>query len=209
MALFHHLREKKIPGIADIIPAYTSVTVVYDILATQNQSAHNAFQFILQQIKSAITTCNWQYENENTIIKIPVCYDIVFGIDLEKIALEKRLSTVDIIKIHTATVYDVYMLGFLPGFPYMGMVDNVIATKRLETARTNVAAGSVGIAGNQTGIYPVNSPGGWNIIGRTPVQIFDIDKEEPCLLQPGNRIQFVPVNMEEYMQLKDAITTKR
>jgi len=115
----------------------------------------------------------------------------------------KGLSIETIIQLHTAKTYRVYMLGFLPGFPYMGTVDNAIATPRKQTPRLTIEAGSVGIAGEQTGIYPFSSPGGWNIIGRTPLKMFDAVREQPSLLQPGDRVQFKSISLSAFEKMRN------
>jgi inhibitor of KinA len=131
-------------------------------------------------------------------LKIPVCYEAAFAPDLAELATEKNLTTDEVIRLHTNTVYRVYMIGFLPGFPYMGKVDGRMATPRRSSPRTSIPAGSVGIAGEQTGIYPLSSPGGWNIIGRTPIRLFDKDRPEPVLLQPGDAVQFYSITEDEF-----------
>jgi len=117
-------------------------------------------------------------------------------------AQQKGISETDLITLHTAQTYTVYMLGFLPGFPYMGKVDDQLASPRLKQPRTQVAAGSVGIAGEQTGIYPLSSPGGWNIIGQTPIRLFDPAAKDPCYCRPGDQVQFVPVTLETFYQMQ-------
>jgi KipI family sensor histidine kinase inhibitor len=125
-------------------------------------------------------------------VEIPVCYGLEYGPDLDAVAAHCGLSPDEVIARHTAAEYRVYMLGFSPGFPYLGGLDPNIAAPRRETPRIKVPAGSVGIAGMQTGIYPLESTGGWQIIGRTPMRLFDPGLEEPCLLRPGDRLRFVP-----------------
>lgn len=202
IALFHQFLNANIIGVKDIIPAYTTITVVYDIEAIKRITNTAACKFMFEQIEKAISVCDWENETSLREIIIPVCYDILLGIDLAEMSRQKTIPIEDIINIHTTATYNVYMLGFLPGFAYMGTVDDKIATPRLSKPRTNVPAGSVGIAGNQTGIYPLDSPGGWNIIGQTPLQMFDANKEAPCLLKPGDRIKFVQVSLDEFHQQK-------
>ena len=202
MALFHELSNANIVGAKDIIPAYTTITVVYDIAAIRKITNTAAYKYISEQIEKAISECDWKNESSPREIIIPVCYDISLGIDLPEMSNQKNISIEEIISIHTSSTYNVYMLGFLPGFAYMGIVDDKIATPRLSKPRTNVPAGSVGIAGNQTGIYPLDSPGGWNIIGQTPLQMFDAKKEKPCLVKPGDRIKFIPISLDEFHQQK-------
>ena len=131
-------------------------------------------------------------------IKIPVCYAEKYALDINEISKEKKLPVDEIIRLHTAKKYRVYMIGFLPGFAYMGEVDEQIAIPRKAQPRTKVEAGSVGIAGMQTGIYPLNSPGGWQIIGKTPVKLFNKEKDDPVLLQPGDEIEFYSITKDEF-----------
>jgi len=191
----------QIDAIKDIIPAYTTVTVVYDIQKAKQQPNLSAYESMRKQLETA-----FQKSTTNNIIKtnieIPVCYDPFFGIDLPVMAQQKKLSVEQIIHMHASAIYNVYMLGFLPGFAYMGTVNYLIAKPRLPTPRIHVAAGSIGIAGNQTGIYPFDSPGGWNIIGRTPLPLFDATKENPCSLQPGNTVQFIPITKVAFEHYK-------
>lgn len=200
--LFHQLSNAEIIGVKDIIPAYTTLTVVYDIAAIKKVTYAAASKYMSEQIEKAISACNWKNESSIIEMSLPVCYDIALGIDLPEMSKQKNIPIEDIIRIHTSTTYNVYMLGFLPGFTYMGIVDDKIATPRLSKPRANVSAGSVGIAGNQTGIYPFDSPGGWNIIGQTPLKMFDANKETPCLVKPGDRIKFVPISLDKFHQQK-------
>jgi inhibitor of KinA len=136
--------------------------------------------------------------SKQRILEIPVCYAKPFAPDLETLALQNQLTTEEVIQLHTAKVYRVYMIGFLPGFAYMGKVDHRIAAPRKSQPRTNIPAGSVGIAGEQTGIYPLVSPGGWNIIGQTPLKLFDAARPDPVLFQPGDRVHFYSISQNEF-----------
>lgn len=202
MDLFQKLLISGIRGVKDVLPAYTSVTIVYDVAVVKNYASGTAYQFVKKQIEEIIDDVDDNYTQEAALITIPVCYDVSLGIDLETMSAQKNINIDDIIKLHVKQLYDVYMIGFLPGFAYMGIVDEKLATPRLSKPRMHVAAGSVGIAGNQTGIYPLDSPGGWNIIGQTPLQMFNINKEEPCLLKPGDKVQFKSISLDEFNQLK-------
>jgi len=142
------------------------------------------------------------------IITIPVCYDAVFGLDLERVAKMNKLSKTEVIKIHSATEYKVYFLGFLPGFPYLGGLDERLSTPRLNTPRKRVERGTVAIGGSQTGIYPSDSPGGWNIIGRTPLHLFDIMSDPKFLLKAGDFIKFKPISKEEFERNKPKFKNK-
>jgi inhibitor of KinA len=124
-------------------------------------------------------------------------------LDIDLIAQSHGLTSSEVIALHTARIYRVYLIGFLPGFAYMGTADKRIATPRKTSPRISVPAGSVGIAGEQTGIYPFDSPGGWQLIGRTPLQLFDTNSTTPCLLQPGDEVQFYPIDISEFNQLSN------
>ncbi len=181
----------------DIVPAYSSITVYYDVLLLHSKEK-SAFQAAVDQILPLLDDLNTGIVNEGRKFRIPVCYEKKFAPDLEDLALQKGLSPEDVIHLHTAKAYRVYMVGFLPGFPYMGKVDSRIATPRKNSPRTSIEPGAVGIAGEQTGIYPLASPAGWNIVGRTPLQIFDKNKNEPVLLQPGDEITFYSITEHEF-----------
>ncbi|MCU0357556.1 MAG: 5-oxoprolinase subunit PxpB [Cyclobacteriaceae bacterium] len=196
-SLYNHLRRQADPFWKDLIPAYCTLTVVYDLKLVRSHSAC-AFTYVKNSMEQALEKC---IDDEGLTFRkllIPVCYESAFGLDLPALAKSNRISVDEIIERHTAPTYRVYMLGFLPGFPYMGMVPDAIAAPRLATPRRTVSAGSVGIAGNQTGIYPMDSPGGWNIIGRTPVKLFDVHAKQPVLFQPGDEVTFYPITQEAF-----------
>jgi inhibitor of KinA len=202
LALFHYLQQKNIEEVKDYIPAYASLTVVYDIAEIKKHHALSAFEYMHNMIEDALRNFNESLQVETTLIHIPVCYDVSLGIDLKEMAGQKNITIEEIVELHTAVTYRVYMIGFLPGFAYMGKVNTKIAAPRKAVPRKNVNAGSVGIADFQTGIYPFNSPGGWNIIGQTPLQIFNSTYTEPCVLQPGDTVKFEPISLEEFEDLK-------
>lgn len=139
----------------------------------------------------------------STIYKIPVCYEKCYGLDLENISINNKISCEEIIQIHTAFEYDVYSIGFLPGFTYMGKVNDKIKIDRHNKPRSEVIAGSIGIAGLQTGIYPTNSPGGWQIIGRTPFKIFDLDPNKLAKFKVGDSVQFYAISKQEFEKLNE------
>jgi len=202
-SFFQTLKQKSIPGITDIIPAYSSLSIVYDIIEVRkNSRSKTAFEYLQNIIQEILHTKRNEYPTENRFFEIPVCYHPSVGIDIEEISTYKNLSTEELIHLHSNNVYRVYMLGFLPGFPYMGSLNEKLEIPRKKTPRTNILAGSIGIAGLQTGIYPLNSPGGWNIIGQTPVQLFKSNRENPCLLQPGDNVIFTPISMTEFNRLQ-------
>ncbi|MBL7761221.1 MAG: 5-oxoprolinase subunit PxpB [Sediminibacterium sp.] len=202
MRVFHQLQKTPPPFVLDIIPAYSSITIVYQTAAIRK--AHPG-QSAFDQMKEALTLRLQQTDEEDfrhRLIEIPVCYDPELGPDIETLATHAGISVDDVIRKHTATIYRVYMIGFLPGFAYMASVDPAIRMPRKLQPRPLVAAGSVGIAGEQTGIYPVNSPGGWQIIGQTPLPMLDVSQESPCLLEPGDLVRFHSISLEEFNQLK-------
>jgi inhibitor of KinA len=203
MALTRVIQDVAIPFVQDIIPAYTGVSVVIDPIAFLQLYPEQMPQ---QWLEAQLRNWDWSADSAtaSSIKKIPVCYAAVFAPDLAALAAARGLSTEEVIALHTSTRYHVYMIGFMPGFPYMGNVPKAIEMPRLAVPRTKVTAGSVGIAGQQTGIYPQDSPGGWNIIGRTPYRLFDAEQEQPCLLQAGDQVQFYAIDTDEFDVLAKA-----
>ncbi|MFI8378264.1 5-oxoprolinase subunit PxpB [Leeuwenhoekiella sp. NPDC079379] len=167
-----------------------SIEYVYDDL-----KALHTFDF--SSIKSKIYKGN--------LYKIPVCYDLEFGLDLEALSALKSLTVSEVIQLHTAPIYTLYFMGFLPGFLYLGGMDNRLATSRKNEPRKAVSKGAVGIAENQTGIYPKSSPAGWQIIGNSPINLFDVNAEKPSIFEAGDRIKFHPISKQEYDQINDEI----
>lgn len=198
LGLFHYFKREKPAGITDIVPAYSSLSFHYNIAAIkQPVNNRTAFETLKQMIEEKLKENIEAGSMPQRKISIPVCYSDAFAPDIAFIALEKKISKEEIIRLHTQEVYTVYMTGFLPGFPYMGTVHDNIAVPRKMKPRPTVPAGSVGIAGKQTGIYPLESPGGWQIIGRTPLKLFNKEKSDPVLLQPGDEVQFYPITPDE------------
>lgn len=187
MAAADAIREARVPGVRDIVPTYRSVTVYFNPLKTDA----NRLRDLLEEKggEAALVSAP-----SRPPVRIPVCYGNDLGPDLQAVADHAGLSAAEVVRLHAAATYRVFMIGFLPGFPYLGLLDSRIAAPRLATPRVRVPAGSVGIAGRQTGIYPVDTPGGWQIIGRTPLKMFDAAGETPCLLKPGDAVQFYAVD---------------
>lgn len=183
-----------IPGVMEVVPTYHSTTIYFDLLLTDATMVTAQLGLLLETSSPAIARARITH-------RIPVCYGGESGPDLIDVAERTGLTPSEVITLHTSVMYHVYMLGFAPGFPYLGMVPDRIVVPRLSTPRKEVAAGSVGIAGNQTGIYPQACPGGWRIIGRTPVHLFDLSRPEPFLLNAGDQVRFVPIDREEYRNL--------
>ncbi len=199
LRLFHELQKKSFPFVKDIVPAYSSLVIFYDLLIIKNKSPVNKtyLEIVTDQIKNILFEDIEISSLSSRKIKIPVCYSEKYALDINDISKEKKISVDEIIHLHTAKKYRVYMIGFLPGFAYMGEVDERIAMPRRAQPRTIVEAGSIGIAGRQTGIYPFDSPGGWQIIGKTPQKIFDKEKNDPVLLQLGDEIEFYSITEDE------------
>ncbi len=174
----------------ETIPAYGTLLIHYDPLLLEYSKANQWVKSKLQQIQDAESRSPRQ-------IEVPVKYGGVYGPDLEPVAAYHDLQVEDVIRIHSERIYMVYMMGFTPGFPYMGKLDDAIITPRLEVPRTNVWAGSVAIAGSQTGIYPVDSPGGWHSLGHTPLKLFDPLSKNPFLFAPGDTVKFVPIEKDD------------
>lgn len=193
------LQQNSFPGLRDIVIAYSSLTLVYDLYRIKNEfSIENVSEFIQEKLKEAYNNSQQIVAGELRVVEIPVCYEDPFSHDMDLICSQNKITRSRAIELHSAQTYQVYMIGFLPGFPYMAEVDELIRVPRKEKPRTLVEAGSVGIAGIQTGIYPVNSPGGWQIIGRTPLILFDKNADPPVTLEPGNRVKFYPITRNEF-----------
>lgn len=196
--LFSRIAQDNIPGITELIPSYNELLIQYDptvmgyrdLLARLHSLEHGAETAVLP---------------ESATIEVPVAYGGEAGPDLAEVAEVNRLSEGEVIQIHSAGRYLVYMLGFTPGFCYLGGMDERIATLRKSSPRLKIPAGAVGIAGSQTGIYPIESPGGWQLIGRTPLRLFDPEREPEFLFQPGDLIRFVPVSLESYERISEEI----
>ena len=190
-ALTSFLRGAALPGVLDLIPAYASLVVHYDPLV-------RTYTEVLEWVRSGWERAGSGADRKPRLIEVPVRYGGEFGPDLEGVAAAHNLSPADIVELHSGREYTVYMMGFTPGFPYMGRLDDALVTPRLATPRTQVAAGTVAIAGAQTGIYPVDSPGGWRLIGWTPLKIFDPARDQPFLFAPGDAVRFVPLGVDPH-----------
>jgi len=189
-ALAQVLAEEEIQGLGETVITYRSLLVHYDPWQWNYADLSSIVRERIKKTRHLPTV-------DSRLVEIPTLYGGVFGPDLETVAKYNALTVEEVIQFHSGVEYPVYMLGFTPGFPYLGGVPAAIATPRLETPRASVPAGSVGIAGQQTGIYPIESPGGWQIIGRTPLRLFDPHRIPPTLLAPGDRVRFVPIAPEE------------
>ncbi|MGC2324629.1 MAG: 5-oxoprolinase subunit PxpB [Terriglobales bacterium] len=187
IGLFQALRARQDPRIRNMHPGYTSLLIDFDPL----RMTHDELAEIVAQSESAEGA---NVEAKSNVVSVPVCYDTEFGPDLLDLAAHARLSPEEVIQIHSSATYLVYFLGFSPGFAYMGGLPEKLHMPRLPTPRGHVAAGTVGIAGSQTGVYPVDSAGGWRLIGRTPWRMFDPKRNPPTRLQPGDKVRFSPID---------------
>ena len=190
------------PGIHFITPAYCSLVIGFDPTMIDFSELK---EFILQV---------WREKGKTEIsatrkLKIPVCYSEKYAWDLKELAADKGISKAELIKLHTQVFYQVYMIGFLPGFPYLGKLDSELVCKRKKTPRKVVPANAVGIAGAQTGIYPSESPGGWQIIGRTPLPIFAPERENPCLFNTGDSVEFQAIDEDTFKEIEEKIISKQ
>lgn len=172
-------------GLLETVPAYGTLLVHYDPLTL-------SFEQVKHFIQSKMERLHEHTRRQHRLIEVPTQYGGEHGPDLEYVARRLNLAPPDVIRLHSATTYTVYMMGFMPGYPYMGKLDDALIMPRLETPRTRVPAGTVAIAGSQTGIYSVESPGGWNLIGWTPLILFDPTSASPFLFRPGDEVKFIP-----------------
>ncbi|MCH9010964.1 MAG: 5-oxoprolinase subunit PxpB [Chloroflexi bacterium] len=188
-----------IAGVYDLMPTYRSLLIYYDPLAT-------SYSGLRQKLETIEKNLNETSLERPQVVRIPTLYGGEHGPDLEFVAQNAGISTDEVVDIHSGADYLIYMMGFSPGFPYLGGLSEKLHTPRLGTPRTEIPAGSVGIAESQTGVYPVASPGGWRLIGRTPVKMFDQEKEPPSLLAAGDYIRFVPLtDEEEYLDIQSRV----
>jgi inhibitor of KinA len=199
LSAYHRLLGEASGIFTDIIPAYSSVSVMYDIKKARALPGDGSvFSQVGSYVESLLSEPNNRNELTQRKLRVPVCYNEKYAPDLAEMVIASGLPQEEIIQIHVSQTYKVYMLGFLPGFPYMGIVNEKIRFPRKKTPRTLVEAGSVGIAGQQTGIYPFDSPGGWQIIGRTPIQLFDASSGQPAYFLPGDEVEFFPISAYEF-----------
>ncbi|WP_369300641.1 5-oxoprolinase subunit PxpB [Pseudomonas sp. N2-5-1-1] len=194
LAATQRLREGFGPALVDLVPSYTTLMVHYDLTALSPAQAR-------ELIGQALTDLQPQAHGSGQCHVLPVWYDLSVGPELSLLSQRSGLSVEDVIRRHSAHEYQVFALGFAPGFAFMGLVDEILATPRLNTPRKRVAAGSVGIAERQTAAYPVVSPGGWNLIGRTPAKLFDRERDGYSLMQPGDTVRFEAVGHAEFINL--------
>jgi inhibitor of KinA len=195
VAVADRLRAEPVTGIRDVVPSYRSVTVYFDPLRT-------SYDVLVARLEREASAPVPRARPETDVVRIPVCYGGEFGPDLAEVAAFGGISESAVIGLHTGRSYLVFMLGFAPGMAYMGVVDSRIAAPRRETPRVRVPRGSVGIAGSQTGVYPAETPGGWQIIGRTPLKPFDLSRPDPFLMKAGDSVMFFAIDRAEFDRLE-------
>jgi inhibitor of KinA len=209
-AFNHYLDQFPFKGFIEYVSAFTSVTIFYDpIIVRENRGDaefRSAYEIVHSYVEHGLNQMERDVVQKTREIEIPVFYGGEYGEDLEVVARHNNLTTDEVINIHSKGDYLVYMIGFAPGFPYLGGMSKEIVTPRRSNPRTSIPRGSVGIAGEQTGVYSLDTPGGWQIIGRTPLELFCPNDNPPTLLQPGDKIRFKPITLAEYNEYKEKIT---
>ncbi len=189
------LQRERIDGVIETVPTYRSLLIIYNPMIL----SFEVLQRKVKEIESALEEIDLPKPN---LTRIPVVYGGHYGPDLEEVGKHCGITPEEVIRLHCSATYHIYMIGFMPGFPYMGELPDALVTPRLKTPRLSVPAGSVGIAQRQTGIYPMESPGGWRLIGRTPLKMFDPNNQPPSLLQMGDLVEFFPITEEEFKEWK-------
>lgn len=184
------IERAKLSGVVDVTSSYESVAVFFDLTHVEPD--------IEDKIRTLIASAGVRVSGKKRRVEIPVCYEEEFALDLERVANHTSLTPDAIVALHSSADYTVACIGFMPGFPFLAGLPQQLCVPRLESPRTKVSAGSVAIANAQAGVYPLESPGGWNVLGRTPVQLFRVDESPPTLLRPGDRVRFRRITREEF-----------
>jgi inhibitor of KinA len=201
LAAFRSLEAAAIPGVIELAPAYSTVGVFFDAtVVARAASEQDPCDWLRTKIESVLKVRSARSKKhiKTPLIEIPVCYDREFALDLDDVARVAGLAADEVIRRHSSAAYRVNCVGFIAGFPFLSGLPSELATPRRAAPRKQVPAGSVAIGGAQTGIYPRNSPGGWNVIGRTPQRLFDVQLEPPTILQAGDRVRFREISREEF-----------
>ena len=193
--------EHSFDWMIETVPGFTTVAVFYDPLKIETTTL--PYETVCEELTTLLVGLSVDQDAEPRIVEIPVCYGGEFGPDLEEVAEHNGITPEEVIDIHSNGEYIVYMIGFAPGFPYIGGMSEKIAAPRRKNPRLKIPAGSVGIAGKQTGVYPIETPGGWRLIGRTPLKLFLPDGDTPSLLQAGDQIKFIQVSQEEFLKMEE------
>jgi KipI family sensor histidine kinase inhibitor len=194
-AFYMAIEGQGVPGVLELVPTYRAILVYYDPLVV-------AYSDLVDRLESLEAAQAAAPPSAPAIVEIPTVYGGEYGPDLEHVSQHCGLPQDEVVRIHAGTDYLIYMMGFTPGFPYLGGMSERIATPRLQTPRTIIPAGSVGIAEKQTGVYPIESPGGWQLIGRTPVRLFEPGRDPPVMVEAGDYLRFVPVTEDTFKQIE-------
>ena len=217
LRILQQLRSTAIPGIIEVAPAYTTVAVFFDPIAVSKAFASGTLDDVVDWMAARVRAAAGRRTRDRRslvgrslprIVEIPICYDAEFALDLDRVAERTKLSAREVVDLHSTAEYRVACIGFVPGFPFLTGLASKLATPRRDTPRKEIPSGSVGIGGAQTGIYPLRSPGGWNLIGRTPFKLFDPTKNPPALLQAGDRVRFRAITREEFAAFAEATAAK-
>ncbi|WP_114781434.1 5-oxoprolinase subunit PxpB [Botryobacter ruber] len=202
-AIAAYLDQHPFPGMMEYVPAYTTITIYYDPWVISEKGKYDPYAMAVAHMQELLPQAAQEKKQKARTIKIPVCYGGEYGPDLEFVADHNKLSPKQVIRLHSGADYIVHMIGFAPGFPYLGGLHKKLATPRKDMPQALIPAGSVGIAGNQTGIYPIETPGGWQLIGRTPLELFNPNRETPSLLRAGDIVRFEPISEKQFNALKE------
>jgi inhibitor of KinA len=205
MAIREEIIKRSYSGILDVVTAYTTVTVFFDAnvvrslhtVSTPLKTIETFLRKVCEEIKEGVV------DQKLKMVTVPVCYEVEYAPDLDWVASHHQTTNEEIIRRHTKEIFTVFMIGFTPGFPYMGILPPELESPRRQNPRIQVPAGSVGLAGKQTGIYPYATPGGWQIIGRTPLKLFDTTSLNPSLLKPGDRVKFESISKKQFLNMID------
>ncbi len=192
-SLSSSLQAARIPGFEAFVPAFASLTVYYDPYSMD-------WALVEDSLRKQVLELTVTHRVQGKLVEIPVCYDLELAVDLSELAQLHGMPINEVVRLHSTADYVVQMIGFAPGFPYLSGLPQPLETARRITPRLRIPTGSVAIGGTQTGIYTLETPGGWNIIGRTPVALFQPQNDPPCLLCAGDRIRFVPITLNEFLQ---------
>lgn len=202
LSLIHALNTAKLDFIDDIVPCWTGFGVYYRLEAIPKNTFKSPYDYVIDQIDTVLNQSSEDIQLTSRYIEIPVLYGNEFGPDLTEVAEHCKLTEEEVIELHGKTIGQVFMVGFAPGHPFIGFWDDKLSIPRRKTPRTKIPAGTIAIANGQTNIYPFDLPGGWNLIGRTPLKVFDVTRDQPSILLPGDRVKFVAISPDEFNQLK-------